>query len=47
MAKLFRLTAWLFGAACLLSLLALLGLRAAAAIRETAGGSRPRTADRS
>src|SRR5271156_4232316 len=41
MAKLFRLTARLFGAACLLALLALLGLRAAAAIRETAGAQPP------
>jgi pimeloyl-ACP methyl ester carboxylesterase len=41
MGKLFRLTARLFGAACLLAFLALLGLRAAAAIRETAGARPP------
>ena len=41
MGKLFRLTARLFGATCLLALLALLGLRAAAALRETAGAQPP------
>jgi hypothetical protein len=41
MSKLFRLTARLLGAACLLAFLALLGLRAAAAIRETAGAQPP------
>ena len=41
MGRLFRLTAQLFGAVCLLALLALLGLRAAAAIRETAGAQPP------
>jgi pimeloyl-ACP methyl ester carboxylesterase len=41
MGKLFRWAALLFGGACLLAILALLGLRAAAAIRESAGAQPP------
>jgi pimeloyl-ACP methyl ester carboxylesterase len=41
MSKLFRWAARLFGATCVLVLLALLGLRAAAAIRESAGAQPP------